>query len=532
MKLISRYFCDAVKHFSKSFIFPLIIMLVMSVLSAVTPYLFRIFAANLSDDIAYFFTGIILFATYLLLQTFIKMYWNYLLDGFGGKYIRYLSTNIGHALAGAYRSDTDREKPENLQHILYYDVLDIFRVIALMIPMAIKSFIITIVAVVLGFFYGTIITVYILIAFILGVLLSFASRKMISTASRKTNIKMKSMNATAAEFIENLSITQTNSLQKYYDNKISASIDEFIDTAKSEDIKTYFWHGIIENYNALFTIILSALLAMPFAGGSIVNLVFFTMLADIIMSQGQSAQNYLLRIMKSRVCFENVNKLLSLPQRKGTKDIEDIHSIKFSHVDFSYPYGEKVLKDFNCELYRGQAVKISGANGSGKSTIAKLISGMYVAEKGTILFNDTSSDAFLQEQLNDKILYISQEENLLNERVIDYLSILSKRNVSEDEFRELCELTTFNEGNVLIADGGQNLSSGQRKKIMIMRYMLEKDYASIIILDEIFAGLDNKCKHIFTEILNNDIQKKNKIFILIEHEDLNLKTTKTIMLEQ
>ena len=333
MKLIFRYFFDAVKRFKAAFIIPLMLMLVMAVLSAATPYLFRLFAGNLSEDIAYFAVGIFIFAVYLLAQTFIKMLWNYLLDGFGGKYIKYLSLRLEGALISARLSDIDKS-PEILKHILYYDVLSIYSVIAVQLPMAVKSLIVTIAAAAVGFFFGALYAAVILAAFAIGVLLSLASRKMIAAASRRTNVKMKEHSAVSSEFVDNLALAQANSLDGYYAAKTARSVDEFIATAKREDLKTYFWHGVVENYNQLFSIVLSALLALPFAGGSVVNLVFFTMLADIIMTQGMGVQSSLLSIMKTRVCFENADGILALGARKGDRHLQAIDRIEFRAQPF------------------------------------------------------------------------------------------------------------------------------------------------------------------------------------------------------
>ena len=90
MKLILRYFSDALKRFGAAVAAPFVLMMLMAGLSAIVPYLFRLFVGELSDELG-FFLGVALFALYLFLQTLIKMLWNYLLDGFGGKYIKYLS---------------------------------------------------------------------------------------------------------------------------------------------------------------------------------------------------------------------------------------------------------------------------------------------------------------------------------------------------------------------------------------------------------------------------------------------------------
>ena len=486
-------------------------MLVMAALSAVTPYLFRLFADNLSDDMVYFTVGILIFAVYLLAETQIKMLWTYLLDGFGGEYIKDLSLRSEAKLISARLSDIELT-PENIKHIIYYDILSIFSVVAVYLPMMLKSLIVVIAACIIGFFFGTVYAAVIFIAFILGLLLSFASRKMIAAASRRTNVKMKAHNATALEFVDNLALAQTNSLQEYYRNKTALSIDDFIATAKREDLKTYFWSGAVENYNQLFSILLSALLALPFAGSSIVNLVYFTMLADIIMMQGMNVQAYLLSVMKMRVCFENVDKILNFKGREGARSLTSVGSIEFKDVTFGYRDGVNVLQNFSCSMRRGEAVRIAGGNGSGKSTVTKLICGLYAPKSGQILFDGADSREFLQADINRRVAYIGQEEPLLDENLCDYLSIISGRKVDEEMFARLCRAVDFEDGNIQIMEEGKSLSPGQRKKIMIMKYLLLKDGASVIILDETFAGLDAEGRDKFTALINEDIARGGRIY--------------------
>ena len=229
--------------------------------------------------------------------------------------------------------------------------------------------------------------------------------------------KMKEHSAVSSEFVDNLALSQTNSLEEYYADRTSRSIDDFIATAKREDLRTYFWYEIVENYNQLFSIVLSALLAMPFAGGSVVNLVFFTMLADIVMTQGMSVQSSLLGIMKTRVCFENIESILNVKVREGQRRISGINGIEFKDISFSYDGEHFVFSNFNFALKCGDAVRIDGANGSGKSTFVKLLCGLYAPQSGEILFGGVPLTDIVRGDVNAQILYIGQEEPLLNERL-------------------------------------------------------------------------------------------------------------------
>lgn len=426
-------------------------------------------------------------------------------------------------------SDIDKNA-ESLKHTLYYDVLSIYSVVAVQLPMVLKSLVVTVAAVAVGFFFGAMYAAVILIAFLIGLAVSFASRKMIAGASRRTNLKMKESSAAASEFIDNLALAQLNTLGRYYADKTRRTVDEFIATAKREDLKTYFWHGIVQNYNQLFSIVLSALLAMPFAGASIVNLVFFTMLADMIMTQGMAVQDGLLGIMKLQVCFENVDHVLHLPKRQGRDRLSSVREIEFKDVTFSYGEGEAVLQEVSFQVRKGETIRIAGANGSGKSTVAKLLCGLYAPKSGEIKLNGRTIGCFLQSELNEQILYLEQEERFLNEPAISYLSAIAGRKIGEEEFSELCKRTDFAEGNVAIGKEGGSLSPGQRKKLMMMKYLVRRERASVVILDEVFAGLDREGREEFARILREDMCRREKIYLVIEHGEAAVPTDRTVAL--
>lgn len=92
--------------------------------------------------------------------------------------------------------------------------------------------------------------------------------------------------------------------------------------------------------------------------------------------------------------------------------------------------------------------------------------------------------------------------------------------------QNLVELDT----SYLIKNNGANLSVGQRKKLLILKFLSLYNQSEIIILDEIFAGLDIDTKKNFVSFLNHKIQEQEKIFIIISHEDCNLMYNKKLSL--
>lgn len=258
---------------------------------------------------------------------------------------------------------------------------------------------------------------------------------------------------------------------------------------------------------------------------------FFILLSNILIQYSQKLELIIQQIMHSRICFKNLENIINLPQRNGTQKIEKIDNIFFDKVSFSYPETEKLIfKDFSFRLEKGDCLKIEGQNGSGKTTFVKLLTNLYSVHSGKIYYNDIDIKDFLPRALIQKVLYINQEETFINESIEDYFNILTKNNFNQNTslnlYKELLDL----EFNKTIANNGANLSVGQRKKILILKFLSLYQNADLIILDEIFAGLDLKTKDFFTKKLNEIIAKEQKIFIFISHEDCNIKYNKVLSL--
>ena len=274
---------------------------------------------------------------------------------------------------------------------------------------------------------------------------------------------------------------------------------------------------MIISYHSLFSSALSAVLAIPISGNSISDLVFFTMLADLVMQQTQKAEMMFQQIMKLHVSFVHVDELQNLPQKSGSMAAEQIESICFRSVYFSYPNKENVLQDLSCYLEKGDVVRLAGANGSGKSTFIKLITGLYQPTKGELLLDGKPIGEYSKESLNKQILYINQDEKCLNETFLDYLKVITSHNITEKQYLDLLDGVKLSEDGRTIEGNGDSLSVGQRKKLFILKLMLRLEEASVIILDELTAGLDAETTQQVYDFMRQAAAAKNKIILLVDH---------------
>lgn len=515
MKLIFKYFFQALKEHKKLFLISFFLIILVTALNTAMPYGLRIFIEyNVeADSVKTFSLGLLLFVAYFVVLTVVKILWNRALDAFGGKYIENLTVRIMKSLSRTTLSSVEEIGFANLKHVLYADILDVFRVVGNFIPNLIGNIVAVIASLALATFFGWGIALFILLATLIGFVISVSTRKIIAGAGKTENVKLKAVNAEADSFIRAIALVQSNNISEFYYGESAGSIRNFIKTAKTADSKIYACTGAVSGYYSLIDIVLSCLLAMPFSGGSVINLVFFTLLAGTIISQSQQAENYIFSTMRVKTCFENIDEVLAIPVRSGTKVITDINSVEFKNVSFSY--GENaVFEHLNLQFEKGQKYLIKGENGGGKSTAMKLLLGLYNPAGGEVLINGGKVQDISQNSINENILYINQDEVFPNVEFKKYLRLINTE-INEQTILEILNCVGL-EPDGQIEDCGQNLSGGQRKKLLIAKLMARIDKSSLIIIDEICAGLDMETTDILKKYLSAEITE-NKTVISIEH---------------
>lgn len=519
MKLIIRYFFHAIREFPKNFCISMGLVVVLTVMNTLVPWGIRQYIDQVvqQNDYSTIVVGIVIFGIYLVGKVFVKIAWTVSLDYFGGKYIEFLSTSAERAMAETSYYEIDKKNPSIVRNILYTDIFNVFRVVGHMAPSMLGAVSVILTALAIAFVYEPSMTVLIFFATVVGITLSWGSRKILSKTAGKTNAKMKIHDAWCTQFVEMLPVIQSHNILPYYQKKTSQNLQEFIDTAVHEDRHTIFWQDFINGYHSLFSIALSALLAIPLAGNSVANLMFFTMISNLILEQAQTLETLFQQIIKNYVSFSHVDELLKLPKRQTGNIDHEFTSVTFDSVDFVYPSGTSGLQQISCAMQKGDFIQLSGSNGSGKSTFIKLLIGLYSPSSGGICFDNLPLQHYTQDNLNQQILYISQDEKCLNETFQDYLSILTGKSLNQEKFQKLLDSVRLPADGRTISGNGDSLSVGQRKKLLILKLLIKMEDASLIILDELTAGLDFATCQEFFDLVQRIADSGEKIILLVDH---------------
>ncbi len=187
-------------------------------------------------------------------------------------------------------------------------------------------------------------------------------------------------------------------------------------------------------------------------------------------------------------------------------------------VKFGYSVLEEpLIKDLNLTLKSGKSIAIVGATGSGKSTIAKLICGLYQPWAGEIILNNKTLKEVSSEILAKTLAFVDQDIMLFEGTVLDNLT-LWKENYDIDALQKVlsdaCLLDVVNERgglNSRLIARGANFSSGEKQRLEIARALLNQP--KILVLDEATSDLDA----ITEEQICNNIKKRGCSLFIISH---------------
>lgn len=170
-------------------------------------------------------------------------------------------------------------------------------------------------------------------------------------------------------------------------------------------------------------------------------------------------------------------------------------SVSAENVYFSYVPGVYAVKDLNFRLEKGKSIAFTGGSGSGKSTAAKVIAGLYCESSGTIKYGDAEKKELKRDYFYLKTAVVSQTVKLYDGTVFDNISMWDDT-ISYDDVVAACKTACIHEDITLrrdayyerIVEDGKNFSGGQRQRFEIARAVLKKP--DILILDEATSSLD------------------------------------------
>jgi subfamily B ATP-binding cassette protein MsbA len=245
--------------------------------------------------------------------------------------------------------------------------------------------------------------------------------------------------------------------------------------------------------------------------------------ASYAVKKGNAAAARVLEILETKSTIDDSPDAIS---KSDFKEELSINNISFKYED------EWVLQDFSLKVPKGHTVALVGQSGSGKSTIANLITRFYDVNKGIISIDGKNIKEITQHSLRGLLGLVTQDSILFNDTVAGNLKVANE-NATEEEIIEALKIANawefvsqLPEGiHTNVGDSGNKLSGGQKQRLSIARAVLKNP--PIMILDEATSALDTESERLVQEALEN--MMKNRTSVVIAHRLSTIQNANTIV---
>ena len=282
---------------------------------------------------------------------------------------------------------------------------------------------------------------------------------------------------------------------------------------------------VIVNTSATLLIVLGSLqiLLGSASFGEIFGLyfiiVFLRRTATLLQGEWINLNEGVVALEKIHRTIDNIkNSMFS----KNGMGIDFNGNIELKKVSFAYTPDLPILHEIDLKINQGETVMLTGANGSGKSSILNLILGFYRPSQGDVLAEGVGYDKISVGKLREKIGYVPQQQIVIDGTLEENL-FYGLSNPPKDELNHLMKDAFFsgfvagleNGLKTNIVKDGKNLSGGQIQYMSIIRALLQRP--ELLILDEPTNHLDGQA---IASLINNIREKKNISILIISHHEI------------
>ncbi len=238
------------------------------------------------------------------------------------------------------------------------------------------------------------------------------------------------------------------------------------------------------------------------------------------------------KLQQPAIYFKSFEEFINYPKREAPKTKECgsalltrmEYSIRFEHVWFCYPGQEKyTLEDISFEVKPGEHIAIIGDNGAGKSTMVKLLTRLYIPDKGKILLNGRDIWSFSLEEYRKIFAVVLQDFQLFAMTIRENIALAESGAIEESKLKQAAEavglmdkINSLNKGFdtplfKVFDEGGIELSGGEAQKVALARALIKN--GKIMVLDEPTAALDPRAEYRMYQDFSKLMDGKTSIFI-------------------
>lgn len=260
------------------------------------------------------------------------------------------------------------------------------------------------------------------------------------------------------------------------------------------------------------------------------DIIIIYQMASLIITMVTTITNTYASLQNALVGFSRLQGILELPQEDMStvetekSELEAPSSFGIAAKQLSCTLGEYIVfQNLNLQTGSKGLYILTGESGKGKTTLFRLLTGLYPYQKGTLTLFDKETKTYPLKELRRQITYCTQE-NALFEGTIRENIIWRSENVTDAQVWKLLKQLALDQWigglkdglDTRISNGGLEFSGGQRKSLLLVRTLIEE--TSVYLLDEVFAGIDQ----VHIEIMLRELKRRaeHSLVVLITHDQI------------
>jgi len=279
--------------------------------------------------------------------------------------------------------------------------------------------------------------------------------------------------------------------------------------------------------NLLRTCILFLMLYLIFTQkitvGQFFSLLFYSF---FIFGPMQELGNIINVYRETEVSLANFQKILETPKDPKPANpvpLADIEELEFDNVGFMHQTATSpALSDISFTVKRGETIAFVGPSGAGKTTLVKLLVGLYPPKSGRILYNGLPSDSVDLDALRERIGFVTQDAQLFSGTIRENLLFVNPHATDEQCLDVLYKaaahtlLARADKGlDTVIGEGGVKVSGGEKQRLAIARALLRDPH--LLVFDEATSSLDSLTEEEISRTMRDVANSREVITILIAH---------------
>ncbi len=533
MKLLYSY----IKNYWKFILLALILAAINQVFSLLDPWIYRIvidrYATKFSQyTTSEFFKGVMLLLAAAVGVAFVSR----VAKNFQDYYVNVITQRLGakiyndgikHSLMLPYSLFEDQRSGQTLG-VLQKVRLDVEKLINAIINVLFTSLV--------GIIFVTIyaINVYWIIAPVffsavplLGIISSVLSRK-IKKIQKVIVDETTALAGATTESLRNIELVKSLGLGKQEINRLNSVTDKVLvlELKKVKYIRSLsFIQGTCVNF--LRTSIIFLMLYLIFIKAITVGEFFSLFLYSFfIFGPLQSLGDIINTYREAEVSLNNFDNILKLPieaKPQYPQKLGIIESLEFDNVSFRHQTAvTNSLNNISFKTKTGETIAFVGPSGAGKTTLVKLLVGLYLPKDGKILYNDIPGEQIDFDELREKIGFVTQDAQLFSGTIKENLLFVNPE-ATDKECLDVLEkaacqnlLARANQGiHTMIGESGVKVSGGEKQRLSIARALLRKP--NILVFDEATSSLDSLTEDEIGKTIREISERKDLITIMIAH---------------